>query len=94
MPIATLKAVAEDVLKTLFDRGEIWHWTIPNWKEVFGCEIASRSLIDNGLRISDQAPRLARNRASAAAWSLQMVYDLAAKRRFSLRFNCKNLGRK
>jgi hypothetical protein len=37
---------------------------------------------------------LPRNRAAAAAWSLQTVYDLAAKRRVGLRFDCKNLTSK
>jgi hypothetical protein len=37
---------------------------------------------------------LPRNRAAAAAWSLQTVYDLAAKSRLGLRFNCKNLTSK
>jgi hypothetical protein len=37
---------------------------------------------------------LPRNRAAAAAWSLQTVYDLAAKSRDGLRFNCKNLASK
>jgi hypothetical protein len=37
---------------------------------------------------------LPRNRAASAAWSLQAVYDLAAKRRVGLRFNCKNLTSK
>src|SRR6266436_6806112 len=35
-----------------------------------------------------------RNRASAAIWSLQTVYDLAAKRSVGLRFNRKNLPSK
>ena len=34
------------------------------------------------------------NRATAAASSLQTVYDLAAKSRVGLRFNCKNLTSK
>jgi hypothetical protein len=79
MPIATLKAVAEDVLKTLFDRGEIWHWTIPNWKEVFGCEIASRSLIDNGLRISDLGAEVGKEQGL----SRSLVFANG------LRFSCK-----
>src|SRR6266446_5949819 len=37
---------------------------------------------------------LPRNRVGAAAWSLQTVYDLAAKSRVGLRFNCKNLTSK
>jgi hypothetical protein len=41
-----------------------------------------------------ESMRLARNKASAAAWSLQTVYDLAAKSRVGLRFNCKNLTSK
>jgi hypothetical protein len=35
-----------------------------------------------------------RNRAAAAAWSLQTVHDLSAKRRVGLRFNRKNLTSK
>ena len=34
------------------------------------------------------------NRTGAAAWSLQTVYDLAAKSGVGLRFNCKNLTSK
>src|SRR5271157_2269762 len=41
-----------------------------------------------------EAIMLPRNRVGAAAWSLQAVYDLAAKRRGGLRFNCKNLASK
>jgi len=37
---------------------------------------------------------LPRNPATAAAWSLQTVYDLAAKMRIGLRFSCKNLTSK
>jgi len=44
-------------------------------------EVATRCFIDTGSRIYARADTLPRNRVGAAAWSLQTVYDLAAKRR-------------
>jgi hypothetical protein len=57
-------------------------------------KVAIRSFIEAGWSNYARADYLARNWAAAAAWSLQTVYDLAAKWRVGLRFNCKNLARK
>ena len=50
----------------------------PELEEVFRCEVASRSLIDAGSRIYARVGEVGKDRASAAAWSLQTVYDLPA----------------
>jgi hypothetical protein len=57
-------------------------------------EVATRSFIDAGSRIYARADYVAKDRVGAAAWSLQTVYDLAAKSKVGLRFNCKNLTSK
>jgi hypothetical protein len=62
-------------------------------EEAFRCEIASNSLIDTGLRIYDRDAEVGKEQGlSRSLVFAKMVYDLAAKSRFSLRFNCKNLG--
>ena len=64
-------------------------------KELFRCEIASNSFIDNRLRIYDRDADVGDGRGVSRSFVFaKMVYDLAAKIRFGLRFNCKNLGRK
>ena len=48
--------------------------------------VATRSFIEAG---SSLARALPKDRVAAGALPLKTVYDLAAKTRFSLRFNCK-----
>jgi len=57
-------------------------------------EVAIRSFIEAGWSTYAEQIILPSNRAAARASSLQTVYDLAAKRRVGLRFNCKNLTSK
>jgi len=57
-------------------------------------KVAVRSFIEAGWSTYAEQIILPSNRAAAAASSLQTVYDLAAKRRVGLRFNCKNLTSK
>ena len=56
--------------------------------------VTIRSFIEAGSSLARESIALPKDRAAAVALPLQMVYDLAAKSRFSLRFNCKNPGRK
>jgi len=63
------------------------------WQEVWRHEAVIGSLM-LGRSVTPVPMWLPRIWASAATWSFQVVYDLAAKRRFSLRFNCKTLARK
>ena len=72
------------------------------WQEACRREAASRSLIEAGPVSHTRANEVSEDRAhdrankpfDIPAKGSQMVYDLAAKRRFSLRFNGKNLARK
>jgi hypothetical protein len=57
-------------------------------------KVAIRSFIEAGWSTYAEQIILPSNRAAAAASSLQTVYDLAAKWRVGLRFNCKNLTSK
>src|SRR5260370_42605640 len=63
-------------------------------EDVCRCKVAIRSFIEAGWSTYAEQIILPSNRAAAAASSLQTVYDLAAKRRVGLRFNCKNLTSK
>jgi hypothetical protein len=56
--------------------------------------VATRSFIEADLSLEREPNALPKDRLTAGALPLKTVYDLAAKRRFSLRFNCKNLPRK
>jgi hypothetical protein len=56
--------------------------------------VATRPFIEAGLSLERESIALPKDRIAAGALPLKTVYDLAAKRRFSLRFNCKNLPRK
>src|SRR5271165_2607157 len=57
-------------------------------------KVAIRSFIEAGWSTYAEQIILPSKRAAATASSLQTVYDLAAKRRVGLRFNCKNLTSK
>jgi hypothetical protein len=57
-------------------------------------KVAVRSFIEASRSTYAEQIILPSNRATAADSSLQTVYDLAAKRRVGLRFNCKNLTSK
>src|SRR5271165_1167313 len=57
-------------------------------------KVAIRSFIEAGWSTYAEQIILPSNRAAATALSLQTVYDLPAKRRVGLRFNCKNLTSK
>src|SRR5271166_3950839 len=57
-------------------------------------KVAIRSFIEAGWSTYAEQIILPSNRAAAAASSLQTVYDLAAKRRVGLRFNCQTLTSK
>jgi hypothetical protein len=57
-------------------------------------KVAVRSFIEAGWITYAEQIILPSNRVAAAASSLQTVYDLAAKSRVGLRFNCKNLTSK
>src|SRR5271166_4207567 len=63
-------------------------------EDVWRRKVAVRSFIEASWSIYAEQIILPSNRAAAAASSLQTVYDLAAKRRVGLRFNCKNLTSK
>ena len=72
------------------------------WREAYRREAAIQSLIEARPVSHVRADVVAKDRAYESAnepfdmraKGSQMVYDLAAKRNFSLRFNCKNLARK
>src|ERR1700736_2540851 len=57
-------------------------------------KVAARSFIEASWSTYAEQISLPSNRTAAADSSLQTVYDLAAKRRVGLRFNCKNLSSK
>src|SRR5271166_436698 len=57
-------------------------------------KLAIRSFIEAGWSTYAEQIILPSNQAASAASPLQTVYDLAAKRRVGLRFNCKNLTSK
>jgi hypothetical protein len=62
----------------------------PELVEVRRREIASNSLIDAGLRIYDRDAEVGKEQGlSRSLVFAKMVYDLAAKSRFSLRFIAK-----
>ena len=56
--------------------------------------VATRSYIEAGSSLARESIALPKDRVAAVALPLKTVYDLAAKTRFSLRFNCKTLPRK
>jgi hypothetical protein len=56
--------------------------------------VATRSFHLSWFEPGARADCLAKSPVAAGALPLKTVYDLAAKTRFSLRFNCKNLPRK
>ena len=56
--------------------------------------VATRSFIEAASSLTREPIALPKDRVAAEALPLKTVYDLAAKTRFSLRFNCKNLPRK
>jgi hypothetical protein len=64
------------------------------WQQTCRRETAIRSLIEAGPVSHAQADVLAKDLGISRSLVLQMVHDLAAKRRISLRFNCKNLATK
>jgi len=66
----------------------------PNWKMYVDAKWPPDPLLKLVGAPTPELIVLPRNRAAAAAWSLKTVYDLAAKRRIGLRFNCKNLTSK
>src|SRR4029077_14261064 len=57
-------------------------------------KVAIRSFIEAGLSTKARADYFAKETEAQPHSSLQTVYDLAAKRRVGLRFNCKNLTSK
>ena len=56
--------------------------------------VATRSFIEADLSLERESIALPKDRLTAGALPFKAVYDLAAKTRFSLRFDCKNLLRK
>jgi hypothetical protein len=56
--------------------------------------LAPKSFIEAASSLARESIALPKDRVAAVALPLKTVYDLAAKTRFSLRFNCKNLPRK
>src|SRR5580692_7785218 len=72
-----------------------WEGGFPSeLEDVCRRKVAIRSFIEAGWSTYAEQIILPSNRAAAAASSLQTVYDLSAKRRVGLRFNCKNLTSK
>jgi hypothetical protein len=57
-------------------------------------EMATQSFIDAVRAFTPEPIMLPRNRAAAAAWSLQTVYDLAAKSGVGLRFKLQKFDLK
>jgi len=53
--------------------------------------VATRSFIEAGWSTYARSDYVAKEPGRSRSLSLQTVYDLAAKRRVGLRFNCKNL---
>jgi hypothetical protein len=51
--------------------------------------VATRSFIEAGLSLVREPIALPKDRVAAGALPLKTVYALAAKTKFSLRFNCK-----
>ena len=56
--------------------------------------VATRSFIEAGSSLARESISLLKDRVASVALPLKTVYDVAAKTRFSLRFNCTNLPRK
>jgi hypothetical protein len=65
----------------------------PSGKSISMC-VATRSFIEAASSLTRESVVLPKDRVAVVALPLKTVYDLAAKTRFSLRFNCKNLPRK
>src|SRR5689334_15680912 len=63
-------------------------------EEVCRRKVATRSFIEAGWSTYARTDYVAREPGRSRSLSLQTVYDLAAKRRVGLRFNCKNLTSK
>jgi hypothetical protein len=57
-------------------------------------KVASRSFIEAGWSIYARADYVAKELGRSRSLVLQTVYDLPAKSRVGLRFNCKNLASK
>jgi hypothetical protein len=51
----------------------------PELEEVFGCEVASRSLIDAGSRIYARVDEVAKEQGLSRSLVFPTVYDLMAK---------------
>src|SRR6266481_9149845 len=72
-----------------------WEGGFPSeLEDVCRRKVALRSFIEAGWSTYAEQIILPSNRAAATSSSLKTVYDLAAKRRVGLRFNCKNLTSK
>src|SRR5260370_29565254 len=75
--------------------GRAWEGGSPSeLEDVCRRKVALRSFIEAGGSTYAEQIILPSNQAASAAPPLQTVYDLAAKRRVGLRFNCKNLTSK